>query len=390
MRIKLSAALARWQEAGLLDAATAAAIQEHERATRNPLLANAAYLLGAFAVLLGIVALVAANWNAIPATLKLAVHLALNIAVAAALFLAHATGRSTPREALALISFGLVLTLIALIGQIYQLQSPLWVALGWWMVLASPLVMVFARSLFVLLVWLVALTVTLATTWLPVHDMLTGQEALAPHAPAIMVAAYGALPLLFVALGGLGHPEREESRFARLFIAYGLAGLIFAASWAQFIWYAGSDGMDGTLGESVSRLVACVWLAVLAAAVLALMRGRLRPAAFRALAVLTAVCIALASLPFVWIAPESRPVGAGLFIVVWAVVAWAGVTAGWVWAARLAVAAIVIRLLAIYFELFGTLMQTGLGLVISGLVVIALTFLGVRVQRRLAAMEPPP
>lgn len=387
MRVNLIKGLGRWQAAGLIDAETAEAIRGHEQAIHRPFLANAAYLLGGFAMLLGIVALVAANWDAIPASFKLSAHFAVNLAVGAALFVAAARGRAMASEVLTLISFGLVLTLIALIGQVYQLQSPLWAGLCLWMLLASPLVLLFARSRFVLCIWLAALTVTLATTSEPLFDSFERFPLTASQPSSWLVALYGAIPLLFIAMAGAGYPAKEGATLPPLLLAYGLATLLWSASVAQMGWYGDSANLLDDFGPMPVRLAVCLWLAVMAAAVLAWMRTRLSPEGFRALAVLAAACILLGSVPFIFLHLESRPASAALFIVLWAIAGWAGVTSGWVWAGRIAVAVIMLRLLIVYFELFGSLARTGVGLLFSGLVVIALTYAGVRLQKRLMGLK---
>ena len=118
----------RWQEAGLIDSALAQRILAWEAQHRRPIALWGIAGLGAIAVSLGIMALVGANWELIPAWLKLATNLALNAACAIAVFVFWRQNWLWRRELAALLLFGLVLSGIALIGQVYQLQSAPWSA----------------------------------------------------------------------------------------------------------------------------------------------------------------------------------------------------------------------------------------------------------------------
>jgi len=59
--------LARWREAGLIDEATSSRIQAFEDAERTPVALYALGVLGASAVALGLILIIAANWDVIPA-----------------------------------------------------------------------------------------------------------------------------------------------------------------------------------------------------------------------------------------------------------------------------------------------------------------------------------
>lgn len=382
MRINLDKALKRWTEAGLVDEATAQAIATYERDNRRPFFARAAYLLGAFAVVLGIVALVAANWADISPSIKLSVHFAANIGISGLLLLLAAKRLTVATEVLAFVAFGLVLTLIALIGQIYQIQSPLWVGLTSWMLLASPLILVFARSGLVLASWLTALTLTLVLTSDPITDWLDSTPFFGDHVLAWLAAIYGALPLVIIAVthglpvsGGVG-------QIRRVLFAYGLLMLAVLASGSQMGWYDVSH-MAHETGPLAGRLWAAIWLAGLGCSVLVLIRRSWDADRFRALAVFIAGTVAFLIVPMLFIEVELRPLAAISTIALWSLIGWAGVKAGYFWVGRLAVAIIALRLLIVYFELFGGLARTGGGLVFSGLVVIGMTYAGVQVQKRL-------
>lgn len=138
--------LARWQEANLLDVGQVQRIQAWEAANARPVGLWAISGLGVFSVVLGILAIIGANWEAIPPSFKLGFVLALTSLVAVALFIAALRGLAWPRELLALLLFGLVIGGIALISQIYQLGGQVWTALLVWVLVCTPFLVLATRS----------------------------------------------------------------------------------------------------------------------------------------------------------------------------------------------------------------------------------------------------
>jgi hypothetical protein len=65
-------------------------------------------------------------------------------------------------------------------------------------------------------------------------------------------------------------------------------------------------------------------------------------------------------------------IGASIFMGYWAFIGWIALLNGMPKLLNLAVIVIALRLLIVYVEVFGSLLQTGFGLIISGVVLIAL------------------
>src|SRR3546814_7093766 len=70
----LERGLQAWLASGLIDAATADAIRDHEGAARTPWGRWAVIALGLLAVALGIALVIASNWQAIPGGLRSEEH----------------------------------------------------------------------------------------------------------------------------------------------------------------------------------------------------------------------------------------------------------------------------------------------------------------------------
>ena len=88
--MNLDKKLAEWQAAGLLDAEAAERIRAHESRAARPLVLYAVGGLGAVTVGIGIISVVAANWDGIGYPVKLGVDLLLAVALAAGVALSEA------------------------------------------------------------------------------------------------------------------------------------------------------------------------------------------------------------------------------------------------------------------------------------------------------------
>jgi hypothetical protein len=87
------------------------------------------------------------------------------------------------------------------------------------------------------------------------------------------------------------------------------------------------------------------------------------------------------------------PMFAALLQIVWlGWMAWTALQAGHEGLFRLGVAAVCLRLLGVYIEVFGSMLETGLGLIVGGILTIGLTWFWLRKSRGLAAAltEPGP
>lgn len=143
-----------WHAAGLIDADTRAALIAYEAEHARPLALWAVFGIGALAIGLGLISVVAANWEAVPGTVRLALHLALLAGALGALFAkeeALAAASPWALEAVCAIAAVLGLTFFGHLGQVYQTSSPLWVPLAMWLALFGPLLLMTGRG------WLCAL-----------------------------------------------------------------------------------------------------------------------------------------------------------------------------------------------------------------------------------------
>jgi hypothetical protein len=180
-------------------------------------------------------------------------------------------------------------------------------------------------------------------------------------------------PLLVASLPIL---RRQRPAFAAVYERLGWSLVVLAASCGVHAWYLSmraDDVRDAWVGARVVMVfvLLALWrvqgLAPQAAA------PWLLPA--RLLLVLASVLTGLGVLlPHAPIAM----LGALGFIMVWALVAWCGYRANAMQLVNLATAVIAARIFITYVEVFGSMLATGAGLIVSGVLLLALAWLWVR------------
>ncbi|MBS0547875.1 MAG: DUF2157 domain-containing protein [Proteobacteria bacterium] len=381
----------KWQAAGLIDAATARAILDWQAAHRRPVWLWAVAGTGTLAIGLGVIAIVGANWDDIPDTLKLAVDLALNALCAAAVFVWWRRQRAWPREIAALLLFGLVLSGIALIGQVYQLQSEPWHALALWLALCTPFLALTTFGRLAAILWALVAVVTWFSASEDVARFFVKLAVLERHRSAwdnpFLMALLTYLPACgLIAAASLRRLWAPARRQADQILHLGIAGLIAACSLVSAIsWLSRSDsaafGPIAVAALATLVAVAALWFAW-------------PPAERRVGTLLLAVSFA------VWVAAllmahlgghvllpslEGRTADlahALLFIVYWAILGGMAARAGWRGLFGLAFTMIGLRLLLLYFEAIGGLTATGIGLMGGGVLCLVLAAVGWRLTRR--------
>ncbi|CAN5879569.1 hypothetical protein BH11PSE3_BH11PSE3_16460 [soil metagenome] len=374
----------RWQQAGLIEADLAQRILAWETAHRRPVFLWAIAGMGTLAVGLGILAIVGANWEDIPGGAKLAVDLGLTALCAVAVFVFWRRDKIGLRETASLLLFGLVLSGIALIGQVYQLQSDPWRALLLWLALCTPFLALTAQSRLSGALWAIAAVTTWFAADAALQSGLARLGVVTPHRGFLdtgyllpllaYLAACGMMAL--AALRGLWPPARAQ---AALLLQLALAGMIAVCSLAlAFDWRSSSDGRP--LGPIL------VSAAATAIALLVLQFGSAERERRLVLALVAGSFI-------VWVAAllvsgQSGKTGdilrVVLFVLYWGAIGGVAAVSGRRGLFGLAFTMIGLRLLVVYFEAIGGLTETGFGLIGGGLLCFLLAALGWQLTRKVA------
>ena len=371
----------KWQAAGLIDAATAERIRAWETSHRRPVWLWAVAGMGALAIGLGMMAIVGANWDDIPDTLKLAVDLALNAVCAVALFTCWRAARVWPREIAALLLFALVLSGIALVGQVYQLQSDPWHALVLWLALCTPFLALASLTRLTGAIWALAVLTTWFVAGDDVQRLLVSLHVFPEKQDywdnglfvPLQIYLSGCGMIVIATLRALWPAARRQ---AELLLMFGFVLLMAACSLtSSFEWFTRTDGSAWP-----STIVAAVATVAAGAALWFTREGAGR--------------LALLGFSFlVWAAALHNSgldrwaidvVNALLFIVYWGGIGAVAARAGWRSWFGFAFTMVGLRLLVLYFEAIGGLTATGFGLLGGGVLCLALAAAGWRLTRRVA------
>lgn len=374
----LKGKIKRWQEAGLVTADQTAAILAFERTRKSGKLIKDLTNVGIFAILLGLASLVAANWNDIPAQMKLVGHFALCGGLVA--FMLRIDGAKHPvgKDACVLLLFGSFLTFIALIGQIYQLHGDLHTTLLFWLGICTPLVWFYGRTYTVAVPWLLA---TLVAIFLNIDHYLSDSEFWSVLIGTIMAFYISAILILASHIFWI---TRYRPGFAQTFYRIGIYLPAIFANLALLLFY---DNLSATPYYTLQ-------ISMMAAGLLAIFvifrpqHRRDEQAADLWYYLLVSHIIIM--LPFVLPNLESGVFSAVLFCLYWIFIAWLGARMHAATLTDWAIRLVILRLFIVYLEVFGSLLQTGVGLIISGvLLLVVLRYLNriVAIGRKLVNYE---
>jgi uncharacterized membrane protein len=263
--------------------------------------------------------------------------------------------------------YGLTLASIALVGQVYQLGGKVELALTVWTALTA-LLMAQGRTLQLGFVWLAGLELTYFVWLARLGDEHRETEGLV--LTAILWPA-----LACIALGRAGWLGRHRPQFSHVASALGWAQLVLFALAGTFTFY----------DQPTFREQRWFWLgaALSAAACAGLCAATPNTPSGRANRVLIIVAFVAAHLGAM-IPHGDWPVAAALAFMglCWAV-AVAAHRAAQRALLHFATAMIGLRLIVIYFEVFGTLLDTGVALLIGGMLTLLMTWLWTRQRRQL-------
>ncbi len=362
--------LKEWVAAGVITQDAANAIQAYEDNKKRGSFGRGLINLSIFAILIGVLSIIASNWHDIPANLKIGVHVILNLVAGWIAFKSDKNGKDIWREGATLALFGLTLTLIVLIGQIYQLTGSLSGALTLWLVATLPFMAYMGRTYATAVPWLIALMATI---------VFTSYEYL-PNLPEkmqfyISVMLYGYIPLALLGAGRTSFVQKYKPALSHISTLLGLVWLAVCASASIVMWPFIGDAPTNDL--PYTRLD----MAIIMAIGLAAIGGYAAAKKFYKGDEFARYIALFAVVSFVMmLAPGIIPGGGGtllaalVFISYWIFIGWTGQMIGHMRIVSLAITVIAIRIYIIYVELFKSLMDTGVGLIVGGVVMLGMIY----------------
>ncbi|APR87807.1 Membrane protein [Minicystis rosea] len=373
--MKLERKLLEWRDAGLIDADTAARIAAHEAAgEQRPYLLYAVSGLGALSVAIGLVSIVASNWEAIPGGVKLGLDFVLLAGLAAAIYRARSSRLAT--EILLFVFYGAVLASIGLVAQVYHLGGRTEDALLFWSLITAPIVL-HGTTRFLAATWFIgAESVALAQLFRFLERHWHRSDTV-----VALTAAY-LLSLGLVALGLFGWFQRRKPAFASVAAILGRVQIVALATMVPLAWYDRADNVENGMGLGVVCLAG-----IIGASVALALRDEAGRAARGSLVTFAVVAPLITYLPLLGQHDRFGGMAAASFLIVWAIIGVVAYRLGRIRLLNVATAFLGVRLLIIYFEVFGSLLDTGIGLLSGGILTIALAWLWVKKSRQWSKAE---
>ena len=377
MRIKHKK-LQEWVSAGLMSEDQSNAIHAYEENRKKGHFGRGIAGLSIFAILVGILSIIAANWHLIPGEIKIGTHILLNTLAAYVALYADKNNKSLIRECASLAFFGLTMTLIILVGQVYQLDGTAAGAFSLWLLITLSFMLLMARGYMTVIPWMIAFLTTVVLAMAEYLDRLPEDQR-----SLFILGIAAMLPLALMADGSLSLIKRHRPVLADVCVKTGLALSALATSLSLIAWHI-TDHLSPVifLAPWIPATVLGLSLAGLAAHAVVYKFYKndfaMRQGAFFAFVGLCALIF-----PFFSHGYGGPVAGAVLFISYWIFTGWIAQSLGRMRIVSFAIAMIAIRIFVIYVEIFGSLMDTGIGLIGGGVTMLALIYCARKMNTRL-------
>jgi len=273
------------------------------------------------------------------------------------------------------------LTFFGHIGQVYQTDSPLWQPLALWLVLFAPAILLRGTGS---PTTLLLMAVMIVAAWNFMAWTIGLQPRLGAVDETLRITLALASPMLLAGLAAWAHDRSARRGFWR---RVGALASVYAVVGASLFAIASADGPWRTDEHSVRLLWAVMVMTGVTLGTALLVRLFRRDPEGRIVADLW---LGLAAVPLLaYVLSGSKIVAALLFMALWAGVAYTALRAGWRSAFQAAVGIIAFRLVALSFELGGDLLTSGAGLIASGLLILGVAWLALRISKRFAPPAGP-
>jgi len=359
----------RWEKAEIITPAQRDAIIAFERQRGGKRFMRGLIGLAVFAIGLGILSIIAANWMHISGSVKIGAHFLVNAIVAAVMWKAAADNNKWWREGAAFIFFALNLTLIVLVGQVFHLP-PNWAGgLGLWMLISSPALFIYGHTVMNAVPWMIAFV---ATSFIVLADIMEPLSDLQSFLLGLGVTIF--FPLGLLAAGLSERVAVLRPHWAITSFRMGLLMLLVAATGASVYWYIDlSDELWKVLGAS-----GYVYMLLIFAAAIGSVYGfdYLRRKRSGVVHDQTGTLFVIGSLVSAML-PLVLMVGDGIsflsavhFVAYWAFVGFMGYRMSSDQMVSSAITLITLRIIIVYIELFGGLLMTGFGLIGGGVLLL--------------------
>ncbi|GJL86183.1 MAG: hypothetical protein DHS20C02_19580 [Micavibrio sp.] len=381
--------LRRWEKEKLLSHDQLLAILDFEKHNQGKRFFRSLISLALFAIAVGILSIVAANWAHIPGSAKIGLHFILNIAAAVTIWRAAGANNKIWREGATLLFFALSMTLIALIGQVFQLDGNYAGALSLWLVISSPAVFMYGKTAINAVPWVAGLLATIACVLFEAVQFF--DEDLTSFLLCLGAGLY--VPLLLMVAGVSRRIREHRVDWSYTFFRTSMFVLAIQGTLGSFLWYVGVGGeLDdvletaGSIGLGYGLMFGVIALAPIGVYIFESFKRRQGQKIMDRSAIIFVIgSIVSATLPLVLMAGEIDFIAAVHFVAYWCFAGWIGNRMGFNQLVSASITLVTLRIMVVYCELFGGLMLTGFGLIFSGILMLVILKVAVTLKKKITA-----
>tara|TARA_R110002126_G_scaffold13118_4_gene57028 strand:+ start:171428 stop:172579 length:1152 start_codon:yes stop_codon:yes gene_type:complete len=370
--------LKQWQGADLINQDQAKSILSHERQGIGQKYFRGLVGIALLSIFGGAALIVAANWADISGSLKLLVHFSINAALAYILWQGKESGHFWKREGAVFILAGLNLTLIALIGQVFQLSGDLDSALLLWLIITTPFIFLFGTSRMNAVMWTAGFIITLGLNLYEIIDQLD-MPSYKKECLFIFVAA--SIPGVLLLSGMNAKLRALRPEWQQSYILAGSGLIIATGVLTSLAWYGDASFLDDL--KSLYWFPAAT--AIFWAAIFIVMRSLVQSQTYKALCLMAAVTSLFALIAALPIRPEIDTMATVHFVLFMAVIGYFAIPLGMHGLVTLAVLFITLRLFIFYIELTGPMFAMGFGLIITGILLLVALRFALKIDKKIKA-----
>ncbi len=352
---RLEKKLQDWVSLEIISRDQARSILQHEEKTSSSSWIVYSFLiLGAFTIGIGVISLIAANWQSISDVVKLGTDFFLLCGNAFWIYKSWDSGRRILLEVLLVLYLILCLASIGLISQIYHTGGKIYEALLLWSMITLGMALISKRS-FSSFLWVSGFLIGLST-------MLIDASFLQSLFGKNEIAVFMLLPLLSALFALLSQQFFSESRMMQAFI-----GWIFLTGICALVLLESSINIDNKT-IYLSYLPTYIIAVLVAAGIF--MSSSFQPSQRKILLWILALFLVSFHLP--WLDIKSSVIYAGFTITILGLTAIYFANAKNQKVFQIFLFLIGLRFVVLYFQALGGLATTGLGLIASGVMIIGL------------------
>lgn len=344
--------LERWVQAGLITETQKNDIVNFEHGGPKSNVMYGVLALGTLSIVTGIISIIAANWYSIPAGVKLGVSLAWLILLGQGIY--RNKKENYLQDTLIFLFFGSIIASLALIGQIYHLESHPFRSFSCWLVIGTPIIF-FSKSRPIAHVWSLVVVAWVLMGFDIIFDGIGDFE---------VIRSLGLLPLILIYIWLL----------LRIFAPHKIALLSAMFKYAALA-FVGVTMILGSIRwidhfETSKALIPSFYGIVLCLPIAFYLYKKVDWQG----AVLFVLTMGFLEIPYMFNHTDLSLLGAIYFLILWAGFAYLGVKHQIRSIFEVSCLVISIRIIFVYFEVFGSLLETGLGLIVSGVFILLVAY----------------